>query len=412
MKIVKHIYQIGFVLALAAISTVGCGSNNAGNESEQEQAATPETETVALESPIETVQEVVLNNGEKGEYELKGKISGISSPLVYLQKFQSGQLVFVDTARAAANGQYTFSGQEGNSAFYYVSLNSNQPPGVPLLLAAGEKVQLDIEVGDFYQTSIKGGNENKKLKELFDLYMSHNKTSKTFSDKVQRMDATTMSDSMKMALQLEFNSLNQKHIEDVEDFVEQNTGSLASFFAVTYVLQKPGIDLLDDALGGLKNTHPGSVYTAELENRINSVLPLEVGGQAPDISLTSPDGNLVKLSSLRGNYVLIDFWASWCRPCRAENPNVVRMYQKYHEKGFEIYSVSLDNSADRWKNAIQQDGLTWTHVSDLKGWKSSAAALYKVSSIPQTFLLDKKGRIVAKNLRGHQLESKLAEIFN
>ena len=137
-----------------------------------------------------------------------------------------------------------------------------------------------------------------------------------------------------------------------------------------------------------------------------------VGAIAPDLAFPDPDGNVRKLSDLRGKVVLLDFWASWCRPCRGENPHVVAMYQKYHDKGFEVFSVSLDRDKESWKRAIAADGLVWpNHVSDLKYWSSEAARIYGVSSIPSTFLLDQNGRIIAKNLRGEALTNALKQLF-
>jgi len=136
------------------------------------------------------------------------------------------------------------------------------------------------------------------------------------------------------------------------------------------------------------------------------------GEKAPEIALPNPGGKIMRLSELRGKYVLVDFWASWCGPCRKENPNVVKMYDKYHAKGFEIFSVSLDKDPESWKRAIASDNLKWQyHVSDLKQWDSSVIPLYGIESIPFTILLNPKGEILAVNLRGAQLEQKLSEIF-
>jgi len=153
------------------------------------------------------------------------------------------------------------------------------------------------------------------------------------------------------------------------------------------------------------------ILMAPLKKRINGVGSFEDGAVAPDFVQKTPEGEDLKLSDLRGKVVLVDFWASWCGPCRKENPHVKELYEKYNHRGFEILGVSLDRTKASWERAIKQDGLEWHHVSDLKGWKNEVAKMYSVSSIPHTILLDQEGRIIARKLRAVQLEQVLAQIF-
>ncbi|MEM9260047.1 MAG: TlpA disulfide reductase family protein [Bacteroidota bacterium] len=199
-------------------------------------------------------------------------------------------------------------------------------------------------------------------------------------------------------------------------FDQWPTGSRAQFFAMNgsfaALSQKkhPATIKLADAIGQrFKEAYPKAV--AQISQQASGLRTYTIGAEAPDFTGLDPEGQEISLSDLRGKVVLIDFWASWCGPCRRENPNVVKMYAKYKDQGFEILGVSLDNTKSRWLKAIEDDKLTWLHVSDLMGWRSAFAKQYGVSSIPQTILLDKDGNILARNLRGAGLEQKLAEIF-
>jgi len=151
--------------------------------------------------------------------------------------------------------------------------------------------------------------------------------------------------------------------------------------------------------------------TEQTRAKMNKLARLMPGAEAPDFSQRTPDGEELSLSDLRGQYVLLDFWASWCKPCRVENPNVVRMHNAYKEEGFTVLSVSLDTNRDRWLKAIEADNMDWHHISDLKGWRNAAAKLYEVRSIPATLLIGPDGKIIAKNLRGPRLERKLAQLL-
>ena len=233
---------------------------------------------------------------------------------------------------------------------------------------------------------------------------------KTLSNNIAR-EVQGYIENIVASYQKQFNEKNAEISATSRNLMLENKRDLSTLMFIDNFAQDKSLQT--EIITALHDAYPEHPLVAERYNKINNPqFRTSEGSIAPELEFSDPDGKVRKLSDLRGKVVLIDFWASWCGPCRKENPHVRAMYEKYHDRGFEIFSVSLDNNKNRWKDAIAKDGLVWpNHVSDLKGWGSAAAKLYGVSSIPSTFLVDKDGRIIAKGLRGEQLTAVLEQIF-
>ena len=346
------------------------------------------------------------SDGAKG-YKIQVTSNLAKKTLVVLSKITDAKLEIQDSAYAAEDGAFNFtgSGSEGSS-LYYLTFGNTTPPGIPVILENGAQVKLGVtKVGGAYDITLVGGEYNKSMLSLYNLYTGFEKEMEAFNAEVATIDATTVTEEIRTNTTQRYNKMISSRSEAIEQFIQNEPASPATYFAVKYLFQKPASKLILIAADKMGKELPNSLYTKNLVSLAANIGPTVEGAIAPEISLKTPEGEILALSSLRGKVVLIDFWASWCGPCRKENPNVKKIYEKYKDQGFEIYAVSLDNNEAQWKGAIAKDGLAWKHVSELLGWKGTVSRAYGVGSIPQTFLLDKEGRIVKTGFRSHELES-------
>ena len=344
---------------------------------------------------------------------VNGKVNLPETTLVVLSKITDEKLEVLDSAYVQKDGVFKFEGEgTEESHLYYITFETANPPGLPLILESGAKVNLNIEKSNVVNYSVSGGKYNKHMQKLHTIYTGFDKKMLAFNEEVANVDGDTVSEAFRQNTAKRYTDMINERSAGIENFIKTEPASPATYFAVKYLFQTPVPKLILIGRDKLKEGMPTAAYTQKLEALAAQLGPTVEGAVAPEINLPTPEGQELALSSLKGKVVMIDFWASWCGPCRKENPAVKKIYEKYKDKGFDIYAVSLDNNKDRWKAAIAKDGLTWNHVSDLGGWKSSAAQLYQVHSIPQTFLLDEEGRIIKAGLRSHDLEPMLEQLLN
>ena len=338
---------------------------------------------------------------------LQGKILNAPSGNVVLEEVQGNNIVPVDTFNLAADNTFNEIITVKEPGFYRLNLYGKQMVN---LVLDDEDVKISADLDAAEPAKVEGSKDTEYLQQINAVVLES-------QEKVRRLEeeyiqARNNQDAARMReLEEQYMKLEEEKRKQVKNALRNMESSITQVYGVSYLNQEDDFPFLDSLSTRLKKDLPNSKYVKDFTQGVDNMRSTVVGAMAPEISLPNPQGETKKLSDLRGNVVLIDFWAAWCGPCRRENPNVVKAYNKYHDKGFEVFGVSLDRNREDWVKAIEKDGLVWTQVSDLKYFNSEAAQKYNINSIPATFLVDRDGKIIARNLRGAALDQKLEEIF-
>ncbi|MEX2235360.1 MAG: TlpA disulfide reductase family protein [Cyclobacteriaceae bacterium] len=343
---------------------------------------------------------------------IRGKVGYPQTGQISIAQIKNGAPGWQDTIQLKSN--YTFAKKIKMNEPGYYQLNFYNKQMLSVIL---DKTDIEVNVdGNSQQgfVDISGSPDIALIQQVQGLQGSINSDPAVEHLNQEFTVATQKKDQAKVQeLQMKYQQIVKKYSDQIAALMVKESPSLA----VIHLLQSNIIDkdqyydTYKQVADKLKKEWPNYSESANFVDYVNKMKLTAVGQKAPEIALPNPEGKVVTLSSMQGKYVLLDFWAKWCGPCRQENPNVVRAFQKYKDKGFTVFGVSLDRNKADWLQAIEQDNLTWTHVSDLKYWQSEAAKTYNITGIPFSLLLDPNGVIIAKNLRGAALDEKLAEIF-
>ena len=351
-----------------------------------------------------------LKPSTTGNY-ISGKFENITGgEMVLLQRLSSREIVTLDTFKIDMEGNFEMAPEIDELSFYRVFISNNN--FFNFISQPAETLKLSASINDLEGTYQVEGSEESDVLAVFNGMMN---------DYVDQMDSlriemeraqASQNQAMGQAVYQSQMMLNAQAGENAREFVKQNSDKLAALSALQQFDPEQDLVLYEEVIKNLEPKMANNDLFEDLKGRVETTKRLLPGAILPDLVSKTLKGEMLKLSEIKGEkYTLVDFWAAWCKPCRAENPVVVQAYNKYHSKGFEILGVSLDKDANQWAAAIQADGLKWPQVSDLLFWESPTAKQYNIRSIPANFLIDSEMRIVAKNLRGAELEAKLEELI-
>jgi peroxiredoxin/ribosomal protein S24E len=340
-------------------------------------------------------------------FTLNGEIAAYESEWVHLLKREQGQFITMDSTMAE-EGRFVFNGKLEFPMLAYLKLEGVQR-NVSFFLEPGETA-ISIDIDDPANPLVTG-SESHQVYQIFldDNKLFDRKLSDVYAEYAEAQNAGNK--QIMEELEEQYNSIDEERKDYIVRYIKTHPGSVVAAFIALRNLYQLDLDELEDITAGIDPAIAASSYVVDLNQRIERLRNVQVGKTAPDFIMNDTLGNPVALSSFFGDYLFLDFWASWCGPCRQANPNKLDAFKMFHNKGIEYLSVSLDTDRDRWIKAIHDDGLTWNHVSDLAGWGNQAAGLYAVNSIPSNVLIDPDGVIIARNLKGDDLHKKLEEVL-
>ena len=373
------------------------------------------------------------------KFEVNGTISNSSAKIIYLEELPVGtmQSMVIDSAKLGADGKYSLQARTNEQSIFNLRLDAFQYPLASLINDA-KVITVDAkftnsqsEFAENYE--VKGSPVSAQLRDYMKSLNNDLQRIYLLSKVADSLQQRVTPDSVMAPLIAQHSSIAEKIKRSSLDAIAKSENPAFTMFVLGYyqaTANNPAFGLqglTNDEVGAIINNvaakYPDHRGVASVKKEFDvqqqkgqqqqqqASIPIWVGKTAPEISLPDINGKEIRLSSYKGKYVLVDFWASWCKPCRYENPNVVNAYNKYKGQNFDIIGVSLDEKKDAWMKAIKDDNLEWTHISDLKGWGSAVVPMYEISGIPFNVLLDPDGKVIAEGLRGSALDAKLGELL-
>jgi peroxiredoxin len=357
--------------------------------------------------------------GNNNKFTVSGDISNMPEQWAYLEELNINELVVLDSVKTDKKGTFDLTGKAPEPGLYRIRFQ--QGKYIMLSIDKGT-VKISADWDEIANYKVTGSVPSESLKMFLATVRSTMGDFQAIGIVMDSMVARG-NDSLLAQAKNDMQRMNEDFTRYIENYADTVHYLPNALFAVQMLNAAAEKDYLAVFVQSMATRFPNAKMAKDFAAKYNQIVAaqnqqqamaskgLQVGTAAPEISLPTAEDKVVTLSSLKGKYVLVDFWASWCGPCRKENPNVVAAYNKFKDKNFTILGVSLDDDKEKWQAAIEKDGLPWTHVSDLKGWESIAARTYSVESIPTNFLVNPEGKIVARDLRGEDLAAKLAEVL-